>query len=297
MSQGSNNTSNQSLPQFQTANQDESANFQIQQDLKNAQPQTNYQIQQDPKNVQPQTSYQVQQDPKNAQPQTSYQIQQDKKSVQPQTSYQIQQEPKSVQPQKNYQIQQDPKSAQPQTISSSVQELVKHGPIPESQQQQHNNTSQEVNDRGLPPMSSQDDRQHRQTDQNPLQIPQATGMQIPGKNPVLMQEPDRPHNSDNESQYVKLQKMSNQQATVPEQASNPPARSKQVPFGLLLPVLMNQLDKDKGMQLQELFGKLKVCSMYKFCHKPLFVSLVFYFILDFVLSERRNLERVICPPH
>ncbi|PON91092.1 Histone-fold protein [Trema orientale] len=173
----------------------------------------------------------------------------------------------------NYQIQQDQKSAQPQTTNSPLQGqgLVKHEPIPESlnktqpppqsqpQQQQHNNNNapQEVNDLGLPLMPSQDDRQQRQTEQKPLQIPQATGMQISGKNPVTMHEPDRVHIPDGDSQYLKLQKMSNQQATVPEQASNPPARSKQVPFGLLLPVLMNQLDKDKGMQLQELFGKLK----------------------------------------
>ncbi|XP_062083850.1 transcription initiation factor TFIID subunit 4b isoform X2 [Humulus lupulus] len=165
----------------------------------------------------------------------------------------------------NYRIQQDQNSAQPQTVNSSEQEQVKHGSVPENmqqqqQQQQHNNnnTSQEPKDLGLPPMPSQDERQQKHSEQNPLHTSQATGMQMSGKAPVLMQEPERPPPPDNESQYVKLQKMSNQQATVSDQPTNPPAgRTKQVPFGLLLPVLMNQLDKDKGMQLQELFGKLK----------------------------------------
>ncbi|GMN32392.1 hypothetical protein TIFTF001_046592 [Ficus carica] len=48
-------------------------------------------------------------------------------------------------------------------------------------------------------------------------------------NDVTLQSQDRPHNPDSEceSQYLKLQKMSNQQATVAEQASNPPNGSKQ----------------------------------------------------------------------
>lgn len=153
----------------------------------------------------------------------------------------------------NYQFQQDQKTAQPQEINSS-EVLVKHENL---QQQHNNNASQEGNDVTLPQTQSQDDHQQRQGEQNPLLIPQTTGVQIPGKTPITKNEPDRPHNPDSESQYLKLQKMSNQQATVAEHASNLPNRSKQVPFGLLLPVLMNQLDKDKGMQLQELFGKLK----------------------------------------
>lgn len=161
----------------------------------------------------------------------------------------------------NYQFQQDQKTAQPQEINSS-EVLVKHENL--QLQQHNNNASQEGNDVALPQTQSQDDHQQRLGEQNPLLIPQTTGAQIPGKTPTTKHEPDRPHNPDSESQYLKLQKMSNQQATVAEHASNLPNRSKQVPFGLLLPVLMNQLDKDKGMQLQELFGKLKVDIIYNF---------------------------------
>ncbi|CAJ1972025.1 unnamed protein product [Sphenostylis stenocarpa] len=51
--------------------------------------------------------------------------------------------------------------------------------------------------------------------------------------------------------------MSNQQATVSEQPSSQGNRSKQKPFGLLLPILLRQLAKDRAMQLQTLFAKLK----------------------------------------
>ncbi|CAI8598530.1 unnamed protein product [Vicia faba] len=51
--------------------------------------------------------------------------------------------------------------------------------------------------------------------------------------------------------------MSNQQATVNEQPSSQINRSKQVPFGLLLPILIPQLAKYRAMQLTTLFNKLK----------------------------------------
>ncbi|CAI8612428.1 unnamed protein product [Vicia faba] len=51
--------------------------------------------------------------------------------------------------------------------------------------------------------------------------------------------------------------MSNQQATVNEQPSSQINHSKQVPFGLLLPILIPQLAKDRAMQLTTLFNKLK----------------------------------------
>lgn len=154
------------------------------------------------------------------------------------------------------QIQQD---KQQQEINSSEEEVKQHGSII-GDLQQHNNASQELNQFPFLQKQSQGDHQQGQAERNPLQIPQTTGLQISGKNPVAAHEPDRTHNPDGESQYMKLQKMSNQQATIPEQGSNPTNRSKQVPFGLLLPVLLPQLDKDKGMQLQILFGKLKVGS-------------------------------------
>jgi len=82
------------------------------------------------------------------------------------------------------------------------------------------------------------------------------------------------NNPNCESQYAKLQQMSNQQATVNEQLSSQVNCSKQVPFGLLLPILIPQLSKDKAMQLQTLFNKLKVGFSNQFRYHVLFPSLL-----------------------
>lgn len=160
----------------------------------------------------------------------------------------------------NYQVQRNQDIPGPRETSSSEKEPVNNTPIPQNNnpRNQHDNSSQQTRDLATPQIQSQDDRQNPQVEPIPPPIPQPTVPQLAGKIPVTMHEPDKTHNPDSESQYMKLQKMSNQQATASEQASTPANRGKQVPFGLLLPVLMNQLDKDKGMQLQELFGKLKV---------------------------------------
>lgn len=77
-----------------------------------------------------------------------------------------------------------------------------------------------------------------------------------------MNGPDRINAPENEPQYLKLQNMSNQQPMVHEQANNRPNRIKQVPFALLLPVILPQLDKDRGVQLQTLYAKLKASIMF-----------------------------------
>ncbi|BAB08277.1 unnamed protein product [Arabidopsis thaliana] len=74
---------------------------------------------------------------------------------------------------------------------------------------------------------------------------------------------DRSHNQESESQYMKLQKMSSQQARGVEPPVNPMnvnpinRNPKQVPFAALLPTLMNQLDKDRALQLRTLYARLK----------------------------------------
>jgi transcription initiation factor TFIID subunit 4 len=68
--------------------------------------------------------------------------------------------------------------------------------------------------------------------------------------------------------------MSNQQATVSEQPSSQVNRSKQVPFGLLLPILIPQLAKDRAMQLQTLFNKLKVDFSNQFRYHVILSSLL-----------------------
>lgn len=173
------------------------------------------------------------------------------------------------------QNQQDQRNAQKQEQTISGMELKQHGSVIENQQQQ-SDASKELNCLQMSQKRTQDDCQqgpaqqisiqnpqqiHIQNPQKiPIQNPQTTGMQISEKTPNLVHEPDRSSSMEGESQYSKLQKISNQQATITERASNPinnNNRAGQVPFGLLLPVLQAQLDKDRAMQLQTIFAKLK----------------------------------------
>lgn len=135
---------------------------------------------------------------------------------------------------------------------SSLMELERS--VPENQQQ-HNSAPLHVSKN-----QPQADREQGEAEQVSAQFSQTAGLQVSEKAPILVNDPNRMQNRDNESQYMKLQKMSNQQAMVSEQANNPLNRSKQVPFASLMPVLMPQLDKDRGMQLQTLFTRLKVSN-------------------------------------
>ncbi|KAI9086900.1 hypothetical protein K1719_031061 [Acacia pycnantha] len=149
------------------------------------------------------------------------------------------------------QTQQDPKIAQQQQQLSSEMEIKHSGQL-------QNVASQDVNHPPLSQKQSQDEGHQGKTVQSSLQNPQTTGIPNPGKDLVSNNETFKTHNNpSNESQYIKLQQMSNQQATVTEQPSSQINRSKQVPFGLLLPILIPQLPKDRAMQLQTLFTKLK----------------------------------------
>ncbi|XP_050378112.1 transcription initiation factor TFIID subunit 4b isoform X2 [Argentina anserina] len=150
------------------------------------------------------------------------------------------------------QIQHDQNIAQQRELHSYEMELKQQQSISENMPQQ-NDASQELNHFSLPQKQPHGDLQQGQADQKPLQ----TGMLMSGKHPVSTQEQNLTPKPENDSQYAKLQKMSSQQAMPAEQPSTPMNRSKQVPFGLLLPVLLPQLDKDRAMQLQTLFTKLK----------------------------------------
>lgn len=175
------------------------------------------------------------------------------------------------------QNQPDQRNAQKQEQTISGMELKQHGSVIENQKhQQRSDASKELNCLQMSQKRTQDDCQQRPAQQISIQNPQTTGMQISEKTPILVHEPDRSSSIEGESQYSKLQKISNQQATITERASNPinhNNRAGQVPFGLLLPVLQAQLDKDRAMQLQTIFAKLKV--RVSVCVNELSVSLIF----------------------
>ncbi|KAB2626259.1 transcription initiation factor TFIID subunit 4b-like [Pyrus ussuriensis x Pyrus communis] len=154
------------------------------------------------------------------------------------------------------QMQHDQKIAQSQELHSYEMELKQQGSVAENMQLK-SDAPQELSHFSLSQKQPQGYLQQRQAEQKPLQVPETTSMPISGKIPISKQEQDITPTPQSESQYLKLQRMSSQQAMITEQPSNPMNRSKQVPFGLLLPVLLPQLDKDRAMQLNTLFGKLK----------------------------------------
>ncbi|GMH03172.1 hypothetical protein Nepgr_005011 [Nepenthes gracilis] len=89
------------------------------------------------------------------------------------------------------------------------------------------------------------------------QLPQSSGMQICENRASQIQEPDRTQNFSSESQFSNKQNFNGQQTTVQEQASSSINRARQIPFGSLLPIILPELDKDRAMQLNALYTKLR----------------------------------------
>ncbi|KAK4787251.1 hypothetical protein SAY86_011084 [Trapa natans] len=147
------------------------------------------------------------------------------------------------------QAQQDQANAQNQEQHLPEMEMKYHG-----SDSQQNDVVPEVNNHHLDQKQSRNDNQPGSSEQS--QIPKLTGMHISEKTSISISDP-RAQAINSEPQYLKLQKMNNQQAVVHEQPNNRPNRPKQVPFALLLPVILPQLDKDRGMQLHTLYVKLK----------------------------------------
>ncbi|GAB2293834.1 hypothetical protein Dimus_028046 [Dionaea muscipula] len=97
--------------------------------------------------------------------------------------------------------------------------------------------------------------QEFKTEPNTLDFHQSSSMQVLGSSTSQIQEPDKMQSN---SQSANVQAYRSQQTTVQEQANTPVNRSpRQIPFGSLLPVILPELDKDKAMQLQALYNKLR----------------------------------------
>ncbi|OVA17084.1 Transcription initiation factor TFIID component TAF4 [Macleaya cordata] len=150
------------------------------------------------------------------------------------------------------------KNLQPQEQQrSSETDLAQHGSSADSQQQQ-SSSSMEHCQVPVQQNQSHDDQLKRQAEQNAPQFSQKNAVQISEQNTAHMPEQqDRMRHPDSQHPFPKLQKMNNQQAPQVEQANNPLSRNKQVPFGMLLPAILPHLDKDRAMQLQTLFTKLR----------------------------------------
>ncbi|ONI01423.1 hypothetical protein PRUPE_6G138300 [Prunus persica] len=154
------------------------------------------------------------------------------------------------------QIQQDQKIAQHRELHLYEMEPKQQGSIAENMQQK-NDASKVLNHFPLPQKQPHGDLQEGQAEQKPLQIPETTGMLISEKHPSSTEEHGIAPNLKSESQYLKLQKMSSQQSMITEQPRNPSNQSRQVVFYQLYPLLLPQLNKDRGRQLTTLFGRLK----------------------------------------
>ncbi|PQQ15124.1 hypothetical protein Pyn_27885 [Prunus yedoensis var. nudiflora] len=154
------------------------------------------------------------------------------------------------------QIQQDQKIAQHRELHLYEMEPKQQGSIAENMQQK-NDASQVLNHFPLPQKRPHGDLQEGQAEQKPIQIPETTGMPISEKHPSSTEVHGIAPNLKSESQYLKLQKMSSQQSMITEQPRNPSNESRQVPFYQLYPLLLPQLNKDRGRQLTTLFGRLK----------------------------------------
>ncbi|XP_071924991.1 transcription initiation factor TFIID subunit 4b-like isoform X2 [Coffea arabica] len=176
--------------------------------------------------------------------------------------------------------QQDPLGSQKSEPLSAEMDVKQPGLVHENQKQQ-DNTMQEVNIFSVQNKPSQDNLHPPQAEQKMVPISQEINMQDAYTNVVHNTGPERTQNPDHDAQLVNLQKannqqasfsaMSNQQAVVStmtnqqpkapgtsnQQASNALNRGKQVPFALLLPVIQPQLDKDRAMQLNTLYLKLR----------------------------------------
>ncbi|KAK6115957.1 hypothetical protein DH2020_008226 [Rehmannia glutinosa] len=192
----------------------------------------------------------------------------------------------------NFQSGQDLMTMEERGQHSSQMEQQQHALESENRKADDNSSSHELN--ALPHNPSIDASSQPQDDRNTFPVSDPMTTQASGVQPIHIQEPDREPNPERESQIGKLQNISNrpmeskdqqslltgnqhstgmvmsgQQAMTSGLSSQQPITSgnqqpgtalklnKQVPFGMLLPIIQPQLDKDRAMQLHTLYFKLK----------------------------------------
>lgn len=83
--------------------------------------------------------------------------------------------------------------------------------------------------------------------------------QVSGTTLSQVHRPSRMLNQSSESQFSDVQSLSNQQVPVPDQGGTSGNRVDQISFGILISIILPQLDKDRAMQVTSLYEKLRVC--------------------------------------
>lgn len=81
--------------------------------------------------------------------------------------------------------------------------------------------------------------------------------QLSGTTHAQAHDPSRMLNISSESQSLNMQRFNNQQMPASERGGTSANRAKQIPFGTLLPIILPELDKDRAMQLQTLYARLR----------------------------------------
>ncbi|GMH16456.1 hypothetical protein Nepgr_018297 [Nepenthes gracilis] len=154
------------------------------------------------------------------------------------------------------QSQQFLRTPEQQVEQPSEVEVKQLGSSAESQQQEVG-VSQAPSKLPLQHTQTQGTGQEQKAEQNSLEVPQSSGMQISENRTSQILEPDRTQNPNSESQFSNMKKFGSQQTTVQDQANSSANRARQIPFGSLLPIILPELDKDRAMQLNTLYSKLR----------------------------------------
>ncbi|KAF9621235.1 hypothetical protein IFM89_016729 [Coptis chinensis] len=147
------------------------------------------------------------------------------------------------------------KNSQNQGQTSSEVDMMQQGSGSEIQVQQ----SGQVREQSQLQMQQKDDQLERQTEPNPHQLSKQSAVQVSEQNPVHYGGQDGTRQPENQQQFPNILKTNSPQAQTAESES----RSKQVSFGVMLPVLLPLLEKDRAMQLQALYFKLRKNEIHK----------------------------------
>ncbi|KAI3860224.1 hypothetical protein MKX03_022530 [Papaver bracteatum] len=150
------------------------------------------------------------------------------------------------------------KNSEPQEEkqSSETTDTMKIGSSTDSEQQQ-NASAVEHNTTPVQQNQSRTDHLQPPGEQNAPQVKQENVAAVKMPEQSTAQVAEQQVISANQQPYPQMQKTNNPPVPSAEQANNAQSRNKQVPFGLLLPTIMPHLEKDKAMQLNTLFTKLR----------------------------------------
>ncbi|KAF9619679.1 hypothetical protein IFM89_008000 [Coptis chinensis] len=147
------------------------------------------------------------------------------------------------------------KNSQNQGQTSSEVDMMQQGSGSEIQVQQ----SGQVREQSQLQMQQKDDQLERQTELNPHQLSKQSAVQVSEQNPVHYGGQDGTRQPENQQQFPNILKTNSPQTQTAESES----RSKQVSFGVMLPVLLPLLEKKIELCSYRLYFKLWKNEIHK----------------------------------